>query len=598
MQRNMATCADPSNATECLLRALLDEANATRALLHDIRHSSSAFNWDPLNFAFTAAIGALALLIACITVFQGLLAAGPGRIKASKVAIGPFARGSRSRFDFTEIGLRTVAFVPALNQVNQIHRIERDFSHHSCCSKCDPAVGRTESAASWLRLLVELGISDPRLWSHIARPTDNLPADISAAPAAGLVSFLAHLAAVADDDCTVERRPDSRFVTVIGKSSQLTFRDHPILGSVAMYETYRDSPALQESHSIGTKARIRAAQLNLSNAHSIGVVETAHMLDLSRGLLRCRYLGYEVTQGSIQLSFGLLLQKLNSTCKHDHLNKNLSSVLYGGRGSYGARLTTGYIYVILFFTSVPSLVRAFPSSLLGLQAAMIQISSLVSVWRKGVVDVTQALEDAVEGFGGTFSAVSMAAYPFYIISARTRHLSNSSWVEDPPGAGWCTSNIHADFQRGEHDLLYGIEIIQLCKDWIEEIRQKGTPLREMVDQDTIKVKDKLLTAVYLVDDWIRHHGREEAICAALAMIMDIEANLGVHAAREMTDNVHAGDSNDPLEEDPATHEQLRLNLLKQILAYRAILFGALLELSADTSCIVDRAFPDSIVKIL
>jgi hypothetical protein len=58
----MTTC--PDNSTECLLRAIL-EAN-------------SGYNWNPITFAFTAAIGALALIIAILTIFQGALAARPG----------------------------------------------------------------------------------------------------------------------------------------------------------------------------------------------------------------------------------------------------------------------------------------------------------------------------------------------------------------------------------------------------------------------------------------------------------------------------------------------------------------------------------------
>lgn len=66
----MTTC--PDDSTECLLRAILD--------------AQSGYNWDPLNFAFTAAIGFLALVLAVVIVFQGLLSAGTGRIKASKEA--------------------------------------------------------------------------------------------------------------------------------------------------------------------------------------------------------------------------------------------------------------------------------------------------------------------------------------------------------------------------------------------------------------------------------------------------------------------------------------------------------------------------------
>ena len=62
LRLRMTIC--PDNLTECLLRALLDAGNS--------------FDLNPLNFAFSAAAGTLALLIACIAMFQGLLAAGPG----------------------------------------------------------------------------------------------------------------------------------------------------------------------------------------------------------------------------------------------------------------------------------------------------------------------------------------------------------------------------------------------------------------------------------------------------------------------------------------------------------------------------------------
>jgi hypothetical protein len=80
----------PDNSIHCLLRALLND-NSTIVLLEQVLKAQQKFNWDPLNFAFTAAIGVLALIVACITVFQSLLAAGPGRRKASRTSIGAFA---------------------------------------------------------------------------------------------------------------------------------------------------------------------------------------------------------------------------------------------------------------------------------------------------------------------------------------------------------------------------------------------------------------------------------------------------------------------------------------------------------------------------
>ncbi|KAJ9639189.1 hypothetical protein H2204_003800 [Knufia peltigerae] len=591
----MSICTD--NSTECLLRALVSEVNATRALLQDVLDSTSDFNWDPLNFAFTAAIGALALIIACITVFQSLLAAGPGRIKASKLAIGPYAKSSKSRFDYTELSLRTVVYVPSINHFNKIYHVDKDFPDHACCSKFDPSAGKSESSASWLRLLVELGLSDPRLWTVVARQTDILPADISAAPAAGSVRFLAHLAAIADDSCTIEQHPKGRFVTVIGQASQLTFRDHPVLGSVAMYETYRESPSYSRHQAKKNMVDYRPVT-GIRGLHSIGIMETAGMLNLSHGLVKCRHQGYAVTEGLIQLSFGLLLQRLTSHCTHRHLNDNASSILFGSRGSYGARRAQGYIYFLLFFTSVPSLVRAFPSSLLKLRPAIRDISHLSPAWATSSNDVICEIGNVVRTCGGKFQEIPMAAYTFYILGARARHYSSSAWLEDPPGAGWCTNSMHCDFRKDEDDLVYGEEVIQLCFQWVSDINMKNKSLKDFLSEDPKYVKEKLLASLYLVDDWLRRRSKNDIICAALFLIQSTTVERDLSSSQASSAAIGSKSSQDLQNDVVERGDVSRLRPMQVMLTYRAILLGALLELSTDTSCIVEESFQDTIVKIL
>lgn len=94
----------PDNSTECLLKAILKVQ----------LEQSTEYNWDPISVGITAAIGVLALLVASFTVFQGLLAAGPGRLKASSSAIGYYARYSKSSFQFAEMRVRTIAYTPLL----------------------------------------------------------------------------------------------------------------------------------------------------------------------------------------------------------------------------------------------------------------------------------------------------------------------------------------------------------------------------------------------------------------------------------------------------------------------------------------------------
>ncbi|KAL3595812.1 hypothetical protein FPOAC2_10181 [Fusarium poae] len=69
------------NATECLLRV-------TASILEQLKEDSSDFNWDPASFLVTLIIGIIAAAFAFFAIIQGFLAAGPGRHKYSKYAIG------------------------------------------------------------------------------------------------------------------------------------------------------------------------------------------------------------------------------------------------------------------------------------------------------------------------------------------------------------------------------------------------------------------------------------------------------------------------------------------------------------------------------
>lgn len=271
----MSSGCPADNSTEaiaCLLRLVAD-------------NTQPDWNWDPLSFGVTAAIGVLALIVAGITVFQGLLAAGPGRIKASRPAIGPFAIHSRSVFDRTELALRTTARVPLITWDVCYHRIVRqkfqpNFEVATSYSQLHPGrllgadpfalkdhveesgasrsprgqsttsfeQGRHEydSTATWLTLLTSLGLEDPQFFPLVQRVTDYLPTDIQAAPAAGELRCLAILAVIADTNASIELSgPGNRFPRVLADSSSLVFRDHPSLGTVAAYEAYEETAVLK-----------------------------------------------------------------------------------------------------------------------------------------------------------------------------------------------------------------------------------------------------------------------------------------------------------------------------------------------------------------
>lgn len=208
----MATIC-PDNSTECLLRAILEA-------------QPSGFNWDPLNFGFTAAIGLLALIIAIITVFQSLLGAGPGRLKASKAAIGIYSKDTKTRFHWDELRFRTTAKVPFIDEIYRLRASDTD--------KLSSLV--RSYPARWATLLEAACLSAEDV-DCVEVITDHLPADVAAPAAWATVSIAVKLACMAG--CTVVTMDKgSVYPRVYGPKCQLRFREHPDLGTVASFDLF------------------------------------------------------------------------------------------------------------------------------------------------------------------------------------------------------------------------------------------------------------------------------------------------------------------------------------------------------------------------
>jgi hypothetical protein len=218
----------PTNSTNCLLRALLD--------------ANSGYNWNPLNFAFTAALSILGFVVATVTLIQGLLAAGPGRLKASRSAVGlVYSHKARTRFDKTELRFRTLIRVPVLDIYKLLGVEEIGLSTHQSVTRAprtrnvsDIPEQSSRSLAGWSRLLEDLKLED---FSFETLPcaTDYLPADIQAAPAYASVESLVIMALLAG--CN-KIQPAEGFLRATGPNLQLDFRSHATLGIVAAYQHY------------------------------------------------------------------------------------------------------------------------------------------------------------------------------------------------------------------------------------------------------------------------------------------------------------------------------------------------------------------------
>jgi hypothetical protein len=218
------------NNTDCLLRALVD--------------ANSGYDWNPLNFAFTAALSVLGFVVALFALFQALLAAGPGRLKASSSAVGEnYAKKAHTRFDLVELRFRTVAKVPLID-VSELTvdssltrpaaSSERRFALPGIVSKFFRRKEVHRSGAGWYRLLEDLKLKDHQ-FATMDCETDYLPDDVQAAPAYATINDVVLLAMLAGCHTLTEADEGLR---ARGPNIQLDFRTHDSLGVVAVYQHY------------------------------------------------------------------------------------------------------------------------------------------------------------------------------------------------------------------------------------------------------------------------------------------------------------------------------------------------------------------------
>jgi len=242
------------NTTECILETLA-------AVLGELKAQRSEYNWDPLTFGVTAAIGILALIVAVLTVGQGLIAAGPGRLKSSRNALGPWAKFSRRTFDRTEMRFRTIAYTPVLVVPHRVrpsrlaardnatyhedvpywYRKIEDEEEWSERELSGLLVGGTyHFPATWLALLTSAGLDDIELWERKPTGADYIPAEMPAVPAYGSIGVVIALAAAySEDELQLVIDSGSNLPRIQSREFSVVFRHHPSLGVVGFYENHR-----------------------------------------------------------------------------------------------------------------------------------------------------------------------------------------------------------------------------------------------------------------------------------------------------------------------------------------------------------------------
>ncbi|KAF5673550.1 hypothetical protein FCIRC_8013 [Fusarium circinatum] len=212
------------NATECLLRV-------TASILEQLKDDSSAFNWDPASFVVTLVIGIIAAAFDFFAIIQGFLAAGPGRHKCSKYAIGTWASLSKRKFDWSELRYRSTAQTPIIEvrdllvkmeiQANDGHSVFQWRENGSRTRNLDPNIGTFERVG-----------------------TDYLPSDLAAAPAYSTVADLISVASIAAGRIRFNSIGQGTVseASIQGDCMDINFRNHPLLGVYGAIDQARPDP--------------------------------------------------------------------------------------------------------------------------------------------------------------------------------------------------------------------------------------------------------------------------------------------------------------------------------------------------------------------
>ena len=557
----------PNNDTDCLLRALVDV--------------NSGFNWNPLNFAFTAALSILGFVVAIVTLIQGLLAAGPGRLKASRSAVGSvYSRKAHTRFDRTELRFRTLVRVPVLDvekllgpeliPVPNQRTISRASRHRNAAGSLKEP---SRSLAGWSRLLEDLDLDDFQ-FATLPCATDYLPTDVQAAPAYASVESLVIMALLAGCE---NIQPAEGFLRATGPDLQLEFRSHQTLGIVAAYQHY-----------FSTEER--------------GVDNSSHAETIHEALGHLRYSGdmlFELKVKWVQAN-GIVNIAMDYEALTEEIDRQRAECSHPGCASRKDTVAswTDFLHdekpnqsdidklTTLLFANKPTTARMFPTAatdfrrllndmgnrkykdtwfhqstvaqdleLLPKSDALVDIKNLEqfgtlrirefqnrddSTWFKN----TKYLSKRAEGFGlanllpaksdNQMSCLrSMALEAFHSESADTKVLEEDS-------------------------ILISDQALTACFSWLA----KSDLFVTMESASRAGTRENLMLQLREVDWWLGRHGGTDALCSALSMIKDLQ---GTAPLEDEADNLPQPDAGSDHENDEPKKHKRKLSSEPRIL---------------------------------
>lgn len=573
--------------------------NTTDCLLSEIVDQGGGFNWDPLNFAFTAILSILALFVATLALLQGVLAAGPGRLKASQSVIGfIYGQTARTRFDWTEWRFRTTVQVPIIDLPQIISasrkwdtesRVERNASvlgrgprllywiftcsllrHQSATnvgegqhrnttrkprkrhplhlfrSKEDssdveasfledkPNAG--DVSASWTMLLRHVGLETVKLRTRLCK-TDHLPADISAAPAFATIEALMVLAVLAGcTSCYV--RQDLPLAK--GPQVQIVLRQHPSLGLVGTYQSYKERP--------------ESDYLSLEQTRWACLEALGHIRFLQQPFLEIRCL--PKSQIDVRTNLTALLKTLEhqDQCGHEICTGRVKSL---GASSQFLMRHDSYlqsILLVLLFADRPRATTLFPLRLFQYYEHVHLLIKGSPSWSEEPLNVIEALK-LLPGDGKGLllfkcrpSRRDVAVDPRHskvedhhfkpnylnigmqqLIDDHFAGTTQQTWFGPIVSPGQSaplrafpfspaqpvpeTQNPQL-FSATDGDLLVSADALELCFQW----RSGAQYLNDLTLSEKVEARKWIAWQLATVDSWLREHGGQDSLCAAMNLL--------------------------------------------------------------------------------
>ncbi|KAL6243393.1 hypothetical protein RBB50_009946 [Rhinocladiella similis] len=589
--------------------------NTTDCLLGEIVDQGPGFNWDPLNFAFTAILSILALFVATLALLQGVLAAGPGRLKASQSVIGfVYGQSARTRFDWTEWRFRTTVQVPIIDLPQIIStsrkwdsesRIERNVSVlrrgrellyrlFTCClsrhqstlntgedehhkpprnrhkrhllrlfrSRGDsreveePFIDERPDAgdvsASWAMLLRHVGLETVKLRTRVCK-TDHLPADIPAAPAFATIEALMVLAVLAGcTSCYV--RQDLPLAK--GPQVQLVLRQHPSLGLVGTYQSYKE--------------RRESGHLPLEQTRWACLEALGHIRFLQQPFLEIRCLPKNQIDVRTNLTAMLNILDQQDQCNHEICTERVKSLGLSRQFLMRHNSYLQSMLLVLLFADRPRSTTLFPLRLFQYYEHIHLLIKGSPSWSEEPLNVIEALKllpldgkglllfkchpsrrdiavdprhSKVEDYHFTpnYSNIGMQQ----LIDDHFAGTTQQTWFGPAvspgqsaplrafpfnpaqPSAMAATQSPQL-FSATDGDLLVSADALELCFQW----RSGAQYVNDLTLSERVEARKWLAWQLATIDSWLREHAGQDTLCAAMNLLsrlyMTARGTLKVH----------------------------------------------------------------------